>query len=69
MVSKQPYTPYQMEFTMLSDFSEEDLDEVMDVKQKHSGRGSSMNPLKRRRTLWSPHSPRWIATSVLRMLN
>ena len=40
MVSKQLYTPYQMEFTMLSDFSEEDLTGVMDVKQKHSGRGS-----------------------------
>ncbi|KAK8828092.1 hypothetical protein WA556_004721, partial [Blastocystis sp. ATCC 50177/Nand II] len=35
MVSRQPYTPYQMEFTMLSDFSEEDLTGVMDVKQKH----------------------------------
>ena len=40
MVSKQSYTPYQMEFTMLTDFSEDDLDEVMEVKQKHSGRGS-----------------------------
>ncbi|KAK8824551.1 hypothetical protein WA577_006948 [Blastocystis sp. JDR] len=46
MVSKQPYTPYQMEFTMLSDFSEEDLDEVMDVKQKHSRRGSYYEPIE-----------------------
>ncbi|KAK8830747.1 hypothetical protein WA577_004474, partial [Blastocystis sp. JDR] len=46
MVSKQPYTPYQMEFTMLSDFSEDDLDGVMDVKQKHSGRGSYYEPIE-----------------------
>ncbi|KAM7454028.1 cysteien protease [Blastocystis sp. subtype 1] len=46
MVSKQPYTPYQMEFTMLSDFSEDDLDEVMDVKQKHSRRGSYYEPIE-----------------------
>ena len=46
MVSKQIYTPYQMEFTMLSDFSEEDLDEVMDVEQKHSGRGSYYEPIE-----------------------
>ncbi|KAK8821806.1 hypothetical protein WA556_002251 [Blastocystis sp. ATCC 50177/Nand II] len=46
MVSKQPYTPYQMEFTMLSDFSEDDLDEVMDVEQKHSGRGSYYEPIE-----------------------
>ena len=46
MVSKQPYTPYQMEFTMLSDFSEEDLTGVMDVKQKHSGRGSYYEPIE-----------------------
>ena len=46
MVSKQLYTPYQMEFTMLSDFSEEDLTGVMDVKQKHSGRGSYYEPIE-----------------------
>ena len=46
MVSRQPYTPYQMEFTMLSDFSEDDLDEVMDVEQKHSGRGSYYEPIE-----------------------
>ncbi|KAK8816072.1 hypothetical protein WA556_001018, partial [Blastocystis sp. ATCC 50177/Nand II] len=46
MVSKQPYTPYQMEFTMLSDFSEEDLTGVMDVKQKHSRRGSYYEPIE-----------------------
>ena len=46
MVSKQPYTPYQMEFTMLSDFSEDDLTGVMDVKQKHSGRGSYYEPIE-----------------------
>jgi len=46
MVSKQLYTPYQMEFTMLSDFSEDDLDGVMDVKQKHSGRGSYYEPIE-----------------------
>ena len=42
MVSRQSYTPYQMEFTMLSDFSEEDLTGVMDVEQKHSRRGLPM---------------------------
>ena len=46
MVSKQLYTPYQMEFTMLADFSEDDLDEVMDVKEKHSGRGSYYEPIE-----------------------
>ena len=46
MVSKQLYTPYQMEFTMLTDFSEDDLTGVMDVKQKHSGRGSYYEPIE-----------------------
>ncbi|KAK8826471.1 hypothetical protein WA577_001399 [Blastocystis sp. JDR] len=46
MVSRQSYTPYQMEFTMLSDFSEEDLTGVMDVKQKHSRRGSYYEPIE-----------------------
>ncbi|KAM7454172.1 hypothetical protein BLSTO_05072 [Blastocystis sp. subtype 1] len=46
MVSRQSYTPYQMEFTMLSDFSEEDLTGVMDVEQKHSGRGSYYEPIE-----------------------
>ena len=46
MVSKQLYTPYQMEFTMLTDFSEEDLTGVMDVKQKHLRRGSYYEPIE-----------------------
>ena len=46
MVSKQLYTPYQMEFTMLTDFSEEDLTGVMDVEQKHSRRGSYYEPIE-----------------------
>ena len=40
MASKASYTPYDMEYTMLTDFSDEDLDGMMNVTQKHSGRGA-----------------------------
>ncbi|OAO16939.1 hypothetical protein AV274_1383 [Blastocystis sp. ATCC 50177/Nand II] len=40
MLSKAVYTPYDMEYTILMDFSLDDLAGVMDVKQKYSGKGS-----------------------------
>ena len=40
MLSKAAYTPYDMEYTILMDFSLDDLAGVMDVKQKYSGKGS-----------------------------
>ncbi|OAO15907.1 hypothetical protein AV274_2384, partial [Blastocystis sp. ATCC 50177/Nand II] len=46
MVSRQSYTPYQMEFTMLMDFSKNNLDGIMDMEQKHSRRGSYYEPIE-----------------------
>ena len=54
MVSKQLYTPYHMEFTMLTDFSEDDLTGVMDVEQKHSRRGSYYEPIEAKEEAMEP---------------
>ena len=36
----ESFSPYSMEFTILTDFSKRDLQGLHDVQQKHSGRGS-----------------------------
>ncbi|KAK8819268.1 hypothetical protein WA577_003734, partial [Blastocystis sp. JDR] len=40
MMSLESFSPYSMEFTILTDFSKRDLQGLHDVQQKHSGRGS-----------------------------
>ncbi|KAK8832504.1 hypothetical protein WA577_002977 [Blastocystis sp. JDR] len=40
MMSLKSFSPYSMEFTILTDFSKRDLQGLHDVQQKHSGRGS-----------------------------
>ena len=40
MVNLESFSPYSMEFTILTDFSRRDLQGLHDVQQKHSGRGS-----------------------------
>ena len=40
MASKVDYMPYEMNYTMLTDFSDDDLNGMMNVTQKHSGRGA-----------------------------
>ena len=40
MMSLVSFSPYSMEFTILTDFSKRDLQGLHDVQQKHSGRGS-----------------------------
>ena len=39
-MSLESFSPYSMEFTILTDFSKRDLQGLHDVQQKHSGRGS-----------------------------
>ena len=40
MASKKDYKLYKMEYTILTDFSDENLNCMMNVTQKHSGKGS-----------------------------
>ena len=40
MMSLESFSPYSMEFTILTDFNKRDLQGLHDVQQKHSGRGS-----------------------------
>ena len=40
MNKRAGYTEYTMEYTMLSDFAHDDIQQSMDVRQKHSGKGS-----------------------------
>ena len=37
---KAPYRKYPMNFSILSDFSDEDLEKMMDMGVKYSGQGS-----------------------------
>ena len=45
MMNRVPYTPYTMEFTMLTDFKAKDLTNMSDVEQKHTGKGSYYDPI------------------------